>query len=403
MSAKTLFFSVGEPSGDQHVGKLVESLKDASGGFHFRGFGGQEMRQAGCRLDFELTQLAVMGIVEVLPKLRQFFSVADIASRAFAENRPDAVVLADFPGFNWHIAKRAKRFGIPVFYYLPPQLWAWGSWRIRKVRRWVDHVLSVLPFEHEWYSERGIKSTYVGHPFFDAVSEKVLDPKVMAQFQTVRDQGRRLVAVLPGSRSHEVHRNWPVMLAAIKELSARFPDVRFQVAAFRDSHCLWCRQQAASAGDLPIDYFVGKTSEVIQAAETAMMVSGSVSLELLARDTPATVIYRMGRTMHWTGKTLVRVNSMTLPNLMAQKTVFPELASSGAPDDAISFMIAQTSRFLADADYWNEVRSEMSSLRSQFAQPGATRRAAATICAEMGIKPGTHILRPNPIAKKIAA
>ena len=114
------------------------------------------MLEAGCQLDFELTSMAVVGFAEVLPKLREFYRIADIASSIFDAQRPDAVVLVDFPGFNWHIARRAKKRGIPVIYYLPPQLWAWGAWRIRKMQRHVDHVLCNLPFEPEWYASRGM-------------------------------------------------------------------------------------------------------------------------------------------------------------------------------------------------------------------------------------------------------
>jgi lipid-A-disaccharide synthase len=170
-----IFFSVGEPSGDLHAANLIRSLQTSSERIgavqpRFRGFGGPRMRDAGCSLDFELTNLAVVGFAEVLPKLREFFRVADIASDVFERDRPDAVVLVDFPGFNWHIAKRAKKFGIPVFYYLPPQLWAWGSWRLRKMRATVDHVLCNLPFEPEWYAKRKMQVEYVGHPFFDEIA-----------------------------------------------------------------------------------------------------------------------------------------------------------------------------------------------------------------------------------------
>src|SRR5690606_18353632 len=140
----------------------------------------------------------------------------------------------------WHIARRAKKYGIPVYYYLPPQLWAWGSWRIRKMRRSVDRVLSVLPFEHEWYRSHGVDTEYVGHPFFDAIAERELDQTVLARFEEHRRRGRRLVAVLPGSRQHEVHRNWPVMLEAMRRLAAKNRDIHFLVGAFRDSQCLWC-------------------------------------------------------------------------------------------------------------------------------------------------------------------
>ncbi len=169
-----IFFSVGEPSGDQHAAHLIEELRWRDPNIESCGFGGPEMRNAGCDVHFQMTDLAVMGVLRAIPLISKFYKLAKQAETFFKEDRPDAVVLVDFPGFNWHIAKRAKKAGIPVFYYLPPQLWAWGSWRIRRVRKYVDHVLCALPFEQEWYAARGINSRYVGHPFFDEVAAKAV-------------------------------------------------------------------------------------------------------------------------------------------------------------------------------------------------------------------------------------
>ena len=240
--SRTIFFSAGEPSGDQHAAKLIQELRKIDSDFHFRGFGGDSMLSAGCELDVDLTQHAVMGFVEVLPKLRQFFRFADQASQIFKEGNIDAVVLVDFPGFNWHIAKAAKKHRIPVYYYCPPQLWAWGGWRIRKMRRWVDHVLAVLPIEEKFFTSQGIRTTYVGHPFFDAVYQADLNLDFLTQCQRAQEEGTRLVAVLPGSRRHEVHRTWPIMLQAIHKIHSSNRQVKFLVAAYRESHVEYCRE-----------------------------------------------------------------------------------------------------------------------------------------------------------------
>ncbi|MEO1525188.1 MAG: lipid-A-disaccharide synthase, partial [Planctomycetota bacterium] len=158
----SIFFSVGEPSGDQHAARLIRELSLADSSLTFRGFGGPSMREAGCAVDLNLTEHAVVGLLEVVPKLRQFFGFVDDAEAIFRAQKPEAVVLVDFPGFNWHIAKRAKRYGIPVFYYCPPQLWAWGAWRLKKMRASVDHVLAVLPIERDYFSDNGIPTTFVG-------------------------------------------------------------------------------------------------------------------------------------------------------------------------------------------------------------------------------------------------
>lgn len=374
---QSIFFSTGDPSGDQHAGRVIASMRQRDPNLCFRGFGGPQMLAAGCKLDFELTQLAVMGAIEVAPKLAQFYKVANQAKSIFQQGNTQAVVLVDFPGFNWHIAKRAKACGIPVFYYLPPQLWAWAPWRLSKVRRYVDKVLSVLPFEYEWYQERGIDTEYVGHPFFDAVLEKQLDARTLGDVQQLKSQGKRIVAVLPGSRSNEVSGNWPLQLEAIRRLHAKHPDVHFLVAAFRDKHCLTCRSQLTEDDrSLPIDFYVGKTSEVIEAAQCAIMVSGSVSLELMARRTPAVVLYRLGRVFHTIATTLANIDSITLPNLIAGKTIFPEFLSVGNPEPAIANVVTATDRMLSQPDYLAQVNSQLDALRQKYAMPGATATAA---------------------------
>jgi lipid-A-disaccharide synthase len=401
--SKTVFFSAGEPSGDQHAARLIEALTSRSPEIRTRGFGGPEMRAAGCEIELDLTAHAVVGILEVLPKLRQFFRFADQAEAVFASGQIDAVVLVDFPGFNWHIAKRAKKYGIPVYYYCPPQLWAWGGWRIKKMKATVDHVLAVLPIEESYYRNHGIETTFVGHPFFEEVAEHPLDPQVQIKVRNGSDQTagptrNRLIAVLPGSRSHEVQRNWPIMLAAMRTLSRSRPDVRFAVAAYRDKHLQFC-QQSLSVDDtaLPIDFYQGATSEIIDAAECAMMVSGSVSLELMARRTPAAVLYRVGWFLYAYGKSVVRVRSVTLPNLMMdqfdgngdEEDPFPEMISVGDSGKAVRFLVESIERMLGSTDtIATEIhrngdlprrREQLDRLNAAFARTGASGRAAEVI------------------------
>lgn len=342
------------------------------------------MRSAGCHVDFDLTRLAVVGLLEVLPKLREFFQLADQAEEIFRSGDVDAVVLVDFPGFNWHIAKRAKKHGIPVYYYCPPQLWAWGGWRARKMRRSVDHVLAVLPIEQQFFSERGIPTTYVGHPFFDAVASAELDHQLLERFESLRDGGyQQLVAVLPGSRTHEVQRNWPLMLESMRRIHQRHPTARFLVAAYRDRQCLWCRNQLESDdASLPVEFYTGRTSEVIEAAQCAMMVSGSVSLELMARRTPAAVLYRVGWLLHAFARSMVRVDSITLPNLLGSKKVFPEMVSVGRREPAIEFLTDSVDAMLGDPYYFQGLLEDLDQLREQYAHGGASARAAQWICEQ---------------------
>lgn len=319
-----IFFSAGEPSGDDHGRALIEELRRRDPDVRVSGFGGPEMEAAGQEQLYRLTDMAVMGIMAVLPLLRKFFQRKAEAREFIERERPDAVVLIDFPGFHWHIAKVAKQAGVPVFYYMPPQLWAWAPWRIRKVRKFVDTVLSGLPFETEWYRRHEIDVVRVPHPFFEDVQKHELNA---GERDAIAAKGR-IVAVLPGSRSGEIRKNLPVQLMAVRQLAERHPDVHFPIACYRDKQRRLCeqivQQDIAENGPLPVELYTALTPEILDAAEMTLMVSGSVSLEVLAREVPAVVLYR-GSVMMWAmGHLLITVDHFTLPNLIAGREVMPE-------------------------------------------------------------------------------
>lgn len=370
-----IFFSVGEPSGDEHTAQLINELQKQAPNLQAAGFGGERMQQAGCKLDFKLTDLAVMGFAKVVPHLAKFYRVAQQARRIFQTDRPDAVVLVDFPGFNWHIARYAKQLGIPVFYYLPPQIWAWASWRVERVRKYVDHVLCALPFEPQWYAERGIQAEYVGHPALEAFDRKPLDPDFPQLYS-----GQSVVGILPGSRTQEVTSNWPVQLNVISRLHDRCPDVRFAVACYKQAHLELCQRLYHQHGQsLPVDFHIGKTSEIIDRASLCLMVSGSVSLELLARGTPGIVMYRPSWFLYWFGLRVIQCNYMSLPNIFGERFVMPEFTVVGNP--AIpTRQIADTIRWWLEDETELQRRAEaMSNIRDSAKVENAIGRAATAI------------------------
>lgn len=376
-----VFFSVGEPSGDQHAALLLEELRRRRPDVRVSGFGGPRMEQAGCQILFPLTTMAVMGIMAVVPKIWEFYKVVLKARAYFALHRPDLVVLIDFPGFNWWIARAAKKHGIPVIYYLPPQLWAWAPWRIRKVRKYVDLVLSGLPFEAEWYALKKVPVLYVGHPFFDEVTQHPLDEAFLREWRSERGP---TVALLPGSRGHEVTGNWPLMLEAARRLTERHPNVQFLVANYKESQRQFCQDAYRKSGlRLPISFFVGKTPEIIQLGDCALMVSGSVSLEMLARGTPATVLYRAGWLTYLVGKALVTIKYLSLPNLIANRPIFPEHLCVGRVEKAIAGVTADLDRWLSHPETLAETRLEMAAVRRQVGAVGATGRAAEVILSRL--------------------
>ncbi|MCA9085323.1 MAG: lipid-A-disaccharide synthase [Planctomycetaceae bacterium] len=382
-----IFFSAGEASGDQHAAHLIQELRHRHPELQFTGFGGPEMAQNGCHLLFELTQLAVMGFLRVIPLLARFRKLVIQAEQWFDDRRPDAVVLVDFPGFNWWIAQAAKKRGIPVFYYLPPQLWAWAPWRIRRVRKWVDHVICSLPFEFDWYRSRGVSAVWVGHPFFDEVAARRMDESLVQELRS-RETGSVTVGILPGSRNHEVDRNFPVMLQVMRNLSAGIPRLRWIVGAHREEHRTKCQQlQEQSCPDADVTYFVGRTPEVIEAADCCLMVSGSISLELLARRTPGIVLYRVPAIGRFFARFLMNCRFITLTNLIADREVMPEYISSGNPASDIEKITNTLRHWVQQPAALQEKRSELSALAQAVAITGATQRTAEFLLNSLGCPP----------------
>ncbi len=326
-----IFFSVGEPSGDLHGANLIRELRKRRPNCEFVGYGGPRMAAAGCELHEDLTKLAVMWFARALLNLHKFWELGSRADRYFRHHRPDAVVLIDYPGFNWWIARRAKAHGIPVFYYGVPQLWAWAGWRIKKMRRFVDHVLCKLPFEEAWYRERGCNATFVGHPYFDQLRSEQLDAAFIDGEHT---KGGPLVAILPGSRTQEVKSNFAYFLKAAKIVHARVPNARFAVAAFKPSQAETVRD-AIAGSDLPIDIHVGRTAEIIHAADCAMAVSGSVSLELLYHTTPTVILYYISRPAYFVQTFFRKVRYITLVNLLTASDLFPARVAPYDPSDPV--------------------------------------------------------------------
>lgn len=392
----TIFFSAGEPSGDLHAANLMRELDRRHPQIEFVGYGGPRMAAAGCKLHADLTALAVMWILRVLINIHKFAFLVSLADRYFRHHRPDAVVLVDYPGFNWWIARRAKLHGIPVFYYAPPQVWGWASWRVSKMRRFVDHVLCSLPFEAIWFRDHGCNATFVGHPYFDEVREQRLNGPFLA---TQRAKGGPLVTILPGSRTQEVTQNLHWFLKAAALVHARVPEARFAIAAFKAKQAEIARAAIAEL-DLPIEVHVGRTPELIHLADCCMAVSGSVSLELLHHAKPTVILYSISRLAFFVQKYFRRVKYITLVNLLTTDELFPKDLTPYHPkqkdaervlfpeyltcEDKSRDLCEHVVGWLTDTNAKHVLEARLAELRDTVGHGGASRTAARYILDAVG-------------------
>ncbi len=371
-----LFISAGEPSGDLHGSNLAVALRRIAPHATLSGFGGPRMAHAGVQILYTLTDLAVMGLSRVIRRLPTFLRLLDDAERSWRRGRPDAVVLIDYPGFHFQLARRAHALGIPVYWFVPPQLWAWLRGRVRKVRRWCRTVLTALPFEDEWYRRWGVSTHYVGHPYFDELHAQQLDGSFLNEQW---HRGGTIVGLLPGSRRQEVMANASMLLDAAAQIKERRRDARFLVAAYKPEHAAIMRQAAAQA-HVPVEVHVGRTPEIIERAEACIAVSGSVSLELMYRLKPAVIVYRMAAPALWLARRLVKLPTITLVNLMAGRKLYPEVVTSTNASPQVSQQILT---WLDDPATVESLAEQLRSVREQYARPGACLRAATFLIEQI--------------------
>jgi lipid-A-disaccharide synthase len=325
----------------------------------------------------------------VLGNLRLFFRLVGNANDYFRDHDVDAVVLIDYPGFNWWIARKAKAQGIPVVYYGTPQLWAWAGWRVKKMRRLVDHVLCKLPFEEDWFRQRGCHATFVGHPYFDELRAQQLDAEFLAG---QNDPQRPLVTILPGSRNQEIRLNLPALLKAAKRVREQVPGARFAVAAYKQSQ-LENVYRIVAESPLEVEVHVGRTAELIHAARCCMPCSGSVSLELLYHARPSVILYQISRLGFFVQSLLRTVRYITLVNLLTAEEPFAERSAGHYhpedPQDGHVLMpeyltcrdrsaelAEHVVTWLTDETEYQAIEQSLIELRERVGQGGASQRAA---------------------------
>ncbi|WKZ67683.1 MAG: lipid-A-disaccharide synthase [Flavobacteriales bacterium] len=367
MSARRIYIIAGEASGDLHGGNLVRALhaQAGPGGLVVRAWGGDRMAAAGAEVVKHYRDLAFMGFTQVVMNLRTILRNIDACKRDIADFRPEALVLIDYPGFNLRIAEWAHAKGIPVHYYISPQVWAWKKGRVHAIKRVVDRMYCILPFEKAWYAGYGMEVDFVGHPLLDAIEQEGRSPLTPLP----GDDGRPMVALLPGSRRQEVSRVLPLMAA----VSTRFPGHRFVLAAAPSMPDDAFRQHLAGTG---IAVVKGRTYDVLRQARAALVTSGTATLETALFGVPEVVCYSGGALNVWIAKRLVDIRFISLVNLIMDREVVRELIQSDLTADALEREL----RMLLDEGPGRErMLADYAQLAARLGGPGASAKVASAV------------------------
>ena len=366
-----LLLSCAEASGDLYAGALTRELRALEPNLQIAGLGGPCFEAAGGRLVADYHGIAVTGLTEALAKIpRSLATLRQLIQTARTE-RPDALVVIDSPDFNLRLAPAVKRLGIPVIYYVGPQIWAWRRGRLKSIRAFADRVLVIFPFEEGIYREGGVPVEFVGHPLVDLAAASA--PREPFLRRLGLSPSAPTIAVLPGSRPNEVARILPDLLAAAPIIRAQIPDAQFVVARARhldDRLFAGVRQVKASA---IVD---GDADTVLASADLALTASGTATVQTALHDTPMVVVYRVTPLTYQLGRRLVSVAAIGMVNLIAGERIVPELVQHELTPDAVA---REAVSILTDRERAARIRAGLARVRAKLGGPGASRRAAEAI------------------------
>ncbi len=370
--------SCGEPSGDLYAGALASEILRREPDAIITGFGGDRLRAAGASLVGDFRGLSVTGLLEVARLLPRTYRIYRQLVDAAAAARPDVLVAIDFPDFNFILARALRKLGVPVVYYISPQLWAWRGGRIKTMRRIADMVLVIFPFEEPIYRAAGVPVQWVGHPLLDVAAP----PQPRGAFLTSLglDPGRPVIALLPGSRGNEVRAILPDLTRAAALIRASLPGAQFLVARAPHVGAELFAPLAALAGAAPpiLATVEGRADDVLAAADVALVASGTVTVQAALHQCPMVVVYRLSPVTYALGHRFVRVDTYAMANLIAGRRVVPELIQDAFTPRAVA---DEALRVLRDPRHAAAVRAELGEVRVRLGAPGASGRAADAVLA----------------------
>jgi lipid-A-disaccharide synthase len=386
-----VLISAGEASGDHYGAELARALRRQVHDHQLEifGLGGDEMRRAGCETVVDAHEIAVVGITEVISSLARIRRAFKHLLAETERRRPDVAVLIDFPDFNLRLAKQLYRRGIPVVYFVSPQVWAWRSGRVKQIRRYVRTMLVIFPFEVEWYRARGVEAEYVGYPLADEQPEIPSRDEFAAEYQL--DSSRQWIALLPGSRQREVRLNLPVMVEAAGQLDQQFQFV-IPVASTLDRGWLEALLRKSRRADHVEFTTTPDARATLALARAAVVASGTATVQAALAGTPFVMVYRVATSSYLLGRWMVRVPHFAMPNLIAGRRIIPELVQR---DFTAANILRELRRIIPDGPERQQMRADLAEVRARLSRPQSSgkmatavdRAAAAVIKGVQEVKP----------------
>lgn len=364
----------GEASGDMHGAALVQEMLKINPSLNFYGIGGSRLQEAGVRLLANASEMAVVGLTEVFAKIAFILKTMNFMKKKLDTERPNLVILIDYPDFNLPLACAAHKRGIKVFYYISPQVWAWRKGRIRKIKKNVDKMAVILPFEVDVYGREGYVVDYVGHPLLDSVKTKFSNRPARTELGLQED--KNTIALLPGSRKSEVEQLLPEMLRAAEIITKKIPQTQFVLPLAETLEKSFITDLSSRS---PVDLKVisGSTYDAISCADLAIVASGTATLETALLKIPMIIVYKISPFSYLVGKMVISVKNIGLVNILAGKTIVPELIQN----QANGFQIAQEAlAILQNEQKKQQIISELATIRDKLGRSGAAFRAARLAC-----------------------
>jgi lipid-A-disaccharide synthase len=364
------YIIAGEASGDLHGSNLLREIKKIDCDFDFRCWGGDLMQLQGAKIVKHYKDLAFMGFTEVLMNLRTIFKNIDWCKQDILEYKPDVLILVDYPGFNLRIAEFAKQNGIKVVYYISPQVWAWKQSRVYKIKKVVDRMLTILPFEKDFYKQFNYNVDFVGHPLIDAIASfEIEKKKTFSDFTSEHKLNEKpIIALLPGSRSQEIKTMLPVMIDAAE----KFNDYQIVIAAAPSQPVTFYK---SITGSRKIGIVQSQTYHLLSHASSALVTSGTATLETALFNVPQVVCYKGGKISYFIARQLIKVKYISLVNLIMNAPVVTELIQ----DDMSANRVGSELEKIIISDGANRLRNQYHILKTKLGGTGASAKAASIV------------------------